>query len=287
MGLFEQLRDNIVNGLGALQGRRPAPQVEPVAQPATAVAMPDGPWVTAWLDEEDFLSTGIPYRPNEWFSLAQFRVPEDRQVQIAAGERRIRMYLKGLAVRAGQNLGAPANRNVVVPDLLQTRQAAPTLPTLFHPEVAVWANVSGVWTKCQIVAINYNTNTITFVEPAGVSGTDAIEIYYTHGNGQFRFRVLRELGNVDDAAATAFNGSFSSLHTLEQSNLEAMWAWPSQINLVPGMRLSLEVFTANLPMVWNERAEHYLHIYAESRRLNISDHSRLVKMAELAARNNL
>jgi len=39
--------------------------------------------------------------------------------------------------------------------------------------------------------------------------------------------------------------------------------------------------------VWNERAGHYLHIYAESRRLNITDRSRLVKMAELAARNNL
>lgn len=288
MGLFEQLRDNIGRGLGALQGRKPQPAPMPQPEPAAAAAaMPDGPWGTAWLDEEDLLSTGIPYRPNEWFSLAQFRVPEDRQVQVAAGERRIRMYLKGLAVQAGQNLGAPANRNVVMPDLLQTKQAAPTLPTLFHPEVAVWANVSGVWTKCQIVAINYATNTITFVEPAGVSGTDAIEIYYTHGNGQFRFRVLRELGGVDDAAATAFNGSFSSLHTLEQSNLEAMWAWPSQVNLVPGMRLSLEVFTANLPMVWNERAGHYLHIYAESRRLNISDRSRLVKMAELAARNNL
>lgn len=127
MGLFEQLRDNIGRGLGALQGRKPQPAPMPQPEPAAAAAaMPDGPWGTAWLDEEDFLSTGIPYRPNEWFSLAQFRVPEDRQVQVAAGERRIRMYLKGLAVRAGQNLGAPANRNVVVPDLLQTKQAAPT-----------------------------------------------------------------------------------------------------------------------------------------------------------------
>lgn len=287
MGLFEQLRDNISHGLGALKGRRPQ-MPEPVA-PAAPVqaAVPDSPWLTAWLDEEDFSSSGLPYRPNEWFSLAQFRVPEDRQLQVRAGERRIRMYLKGLAVRTGQNLGAPAARNVVVPNLVQTKQAAPTLPTQFHPEVAVWALVGANWVKCTITAINYTTGTITFTEPAGVTSNTGIEIYYTHGDGQFRFRVLRELGGVDDAAATAFNGSFSALHTLEQSNLEAMWAWPNEVNLVPGMRVSLEVYTTNVAMVWNDRAAHYLHIYSESRRLNVVDRSRLVKMAELAARNNL
>jgi hypothetical protein len=77
------------------------------------------------------------------------------------------------------------------------------------------------------------------------------------------------------------------LHTLEQSNLEAMWAWPNEVNLVPGMRVSLEVYTTAVPMVWNDRAGHYLHIYSESRKLNVLDRSRLVKMAELAARNNL
>jgi len=287
MGILEQLRDNISRGLGALQGRRPeaAAPVAPVA-PAVA-ATPDSPWLTAWLDEEDFSASGLPYRPTEWFSLAQFRVPEDRQVQIRAGERRIRMYLKGLAVRAGQNLEAPANRNVVVPNLIQTKQAAPTLPSEFHPEVAVWALVGTVWQKCPITAINYNTGTITFTEPAGVTSNTGIEIYYTHSDGQFRFRVRRELGNVDDAAATTFNGSFATLHTLEQANLEAMWAWPNQVNLVPGMRISLEVYTASVPMVWNDRAGHYLHVYAESRKLNVVNRSRLVKMAELDMRNNL
>ncbi|MCX7782152.1 MAG: hypothetical protein N2318_00735, partial [Meiothermus sp.] len=253
MGLFETLRDNISRGLGVLQGRRPAPvsQEEPAAVP-TQAALPDSPWLTAWLDEEDFTSSGLPYRPNEWFSLAQFRVPEDRQVQVRAGERRIRMYLKGLAVRAGQNLSSAASRNVVVPNLIQTKQAAPTLPSQFHPEVAVWALVGSNWVKCPITAINYTTGTITFTEPAGVTSSTGIEIYYTHSDGQFRFRVLRELGGVDDAAATAFNGSFAALHTLEQSNLEAMWAWPNEVNLVPGMRVSLEVYTTTVPMVWNE-----------------------------------
>ncbi len=287
MGIFEQLRDNISRGLGALQGRRPV-AAAPVAPVAPAVAAtPDSPWLTAWLDEEDFSASGLPYRPNEWFSLAQFRVPEDRQVQIRAGERRIRMYLKGLAVQAGSNFGAPTNRNVVVANLIETKQAKPTLPSLFHPEVAVWARVGTTWVKCPVVAVNYTTGTITFEEPAGVTGADAVEIYYTHSDGQFRFRVLRELGNVDDAAATTFNGSFATLHTLEQANLETMWTWPNQVNLVPGMRISLEVYTANVQMVWNDRAGHYLHIYAESRKLNVVDRSRLVKMAELDMRNNL
>lgn len=287
MGIFEQLRDNINRGLGALQGRRPVAPAPMAPMTPVQAATPDSPWLTAWLDEEDFSSSGLPYRSNEWFSLAQFRTPEDRQIQIRAGERRIRMYLKGLAVRAGQNLGAPASRNVVVPNLIQTDQAAPTLPSQFHPEVAVWALVGTVWQQCPITAINYNTSTITVTEPAGVTSNTGIEIHYTHSDGQFRFRVLRELGGVDDAAATVFNGSFSTLHTLEQSNLEAMWAWPNEVNLVPGTRISLEVYTTVVPMVWNQRAGHYLHIYAESRKLNVLDRSRLVKMAELAARNNL
>lgn len=287
MGIFEQLRDNISRGLGALQGRRPV-AAAPVAPVAPAVAAtPDSPWLTAWLDEEDFSASGLPYRPTEWFSLAQFRVPENRQVQIRVGERRIRMYLKGLAVRAGSNYGTPTNRNVVVANLIETKQAKPTLPSLFHPEVAVWARVGTTWVKCPVVAVNYTTGTITFEEPAGVTGADAVEIYYTHSDGQFRFRVLRELGILDDVAATTFNGSFATLHTLEQSNLEAMWAWPNQVNLVPGMRISLEVYTAGVPMVWNDRAGHYLHVYAESRKLNVVDRSRLVKMAELDMRNNL
>lgn len=57
----------------------------------------------------------------------------------------------------------------------------------------------------------------------------------------------------------------------------------------PGARYAgqPEVYTTNVPMVWNDRAGHYLHIYAESRKLNVLDRSRLVKMAELSARNNL
>jgi hypothetical protein len=289
MGVFEKLRDNLATGLGALQGRRPAAPAMPQARPAQTppAAVPDSPWMTSWLDEEDFASSGLPYRADEWFSLAQFRTPEDRQLVVRAGERRIRMYLKGQAVLAGSDFATPTASDVVLPDLIETKQARVTLPSTFHTDVEVWALVGSTWQQCTINAIDYATSTVTFVEPEGVTASDGIEIYYTHGNGQFRFRILRELGGIDDSAATAFNGSFSALHTLEQTNLEAMWAWPNQVNLVPGTRISLEVFTNGVPMVWNSRSNHYLHIYAESRKLHISDRSHLAKMAELAARNNL
>lgn len=284
MGLLDNLRD----GLSSLMPRPPrAAQPQPMPAPAPApAAMQTSPWGTAWLDGEDFASTGIPYRPNEWFALAQFRCPETGHFRIAAGERRLRLYLYGQRTVAGQNLGTPAARTVNLPGLLQSKQAAPALPSAYHPDVAVWALVGSTWQQATITAINYTTGNVTFTEPAGVATTANIELYYLHGDGQFRFRVLRDLGNIDDAAATVFNGSLAALHTLEQSNLEVMWAWPQQTELVPGTRLSLEVYTTT-PIIWNDRAPNYVHIYALGRRIEIADKGQLARMSEINARQGL
>ncbi|MCL6527645.1 MAG: hypothetical protein K6T57_12285 [Thermaceae bacterium] len=291
MGVFETLRDNVVAGVNAVRGRvmpqavaAPQPSPAPSAAPA---AVQTSPWGTAWLDGEDFAGTGIPYRSNEWFALSQFRCPETAHFRIAAGERRIRMYLYGQKTVPGQNLGAPAARTVNLPGLVQSQQAAPALPSAFHPDVAVWAKVGGVWSQCVITAINYATGDVTFTEPAGVAVTDNLELYYLHGDGQFRFRVLRELGGIDDSAATVFNGSLAALHTLEQTNLEVMWSWPQGVELTPGTRLSLEVYTSSTPMLWNSRNPNYLHIYAEARRIEVLDKGTLGVRAELSARNGL
>lgn len=278
MGLLDNLRD----GLSSLMPRPRAAAPQPMPAPAPApAAIQTSPWGTAWLDNEDFDSTGIPYRANEWFSLAQFQCPESGHFRVAAGERRVRLYLYGQKVVAGQNLGAPGARTVNLPGLVQSKQAAPGLPSAYHPDVAVWANVGGVWQKCVITAINYLTGETTFTEPAGVAASANIELYYLHGDGQFRFRVLRDLGSIDDAAATVFNGSMAALHAIEQTNLEVMWAWPQQTELVPGTRLSLEVYTASTPMVWNNRAPNYLHIYALGRRIEIWDKGQLARMSEI------
>lgn len=314
MALFEFLRNNIQLGWDALRGGRPIAfpvneyrtlpmplepgypsPIGPVighpvpVMPEPPVAIPDSPWVSSWLNHDDFSATGLPWRANEWFSLAQLRTPEDRQVVVRAGERRIRMYFKGQLTVAGQNLATAAARTVTLPHLVQTLQAAVTLPTTFHPEIEVWGFSAGSWIRLTITAVDYAAGTVTFTEPAGLAtGTPhTIEIYYTHRNGEFRFRVLRELGGIDDSAATAYNGTFSAIHTLDQTNRDSMVAWPSEVQLVPGMRLSLEVFTPSVPMVWTARSRHYIAIYAESRHIRVRDRATLSKRAELAARNNL
>lgn len=318
MGIFERLRDNILAGVGAIQGRPVRPVLPPnefrtmpmpvepgqpgfpitpglpprngrdVLPPARPpAASPVSPWLAAKLDTFDFLGSGMPYRANEWFSLAVFRNPEDRQVRIATAERRLRMYVRGQLLVAGQNLAAAAARTVSLPHLVQTRQASVTLPATIHPEVAVWAVVGGTWTRLTITAVNYAAPSITFTEPAGIPTTANIEIYFVHGDGQFRFRVQRDLGAIDDAAATAFNGTFAAIHTLEQTSIEALMAWPNETNLVPGLRLALEVNTGAVPIVWNDRAGHQFFVFCKSRKIDVHDRSYLARHAELDARQNL
>lgn len=286
MGILDNLRDGLSSLMPRPRGAAPQPMPAPATAPAPA-AIQTSPWGTAWLDNEDFASTGIPYRANEWLSLAQFRCPETGHFRIAAGERRIRLYLYGQKTVPGQNLAAPAARTVNLPGLLQSKQVAPALPSAYHPDVAVWALVGSTWQKATITAINYTTGEVTFTEPAGVATTANIELYYLHGDGQFRFRVLRDLGNIDDAAATVFNGSLAALHTLEQTNLEIIWAWPQKTELAPGTRLSLEVYTASTPMVWGDRAPNYIHIYALGRRIEVGDKGQLARMSEINARQGL
>jgi hypothetical protein len=159
------------------------------------------------------------------------------------------------------------------------------LPTAYHPEVSVWAQVGGVWQRLTITAIDYANGNVTFTEPAGITGT--IDIYYTHGDGQMRFRVARDAGGIDDSTATVFNNSLATLHSIDQNSLETMIAWPQQVELVPGTRLVLEVFTNTVPMVWNDRAGHYVHIAALARRVDVLDKGRLLSLAELENRGGL
>lgn len=289
MSVFDRLRNALGQGLERFRELprvepQPQPQVPPAPEPA---AIQVGGWGFTWIDGEDFEPTGLAYRPNEWFAVAQMRTPETAHFRIAAGERRLRIYIKGRVVRAGNNYSSPTNRTVVVSGLVETPQVKPTLPSAYHPEVAVWARVGGVWQLCPIVSVNYTTGQITFTEPAGVTGSEDIEIYYTHADGQMRLRVARDVGGVDDSAATVFNQSFATLHAIDQNNLETMVAWPQQVDLVPGTRLVLEVYTTQVPVVWNERAGHYIHIGAMGRRIEVLDKGRLQRLAELEARGGL
>ncbi|WP_114314095.1 hypothetical protein [Thermus caldifontis] len=294
MSVFDRIRQGVGNALGRGLDvfRGDVPRVEPpkaitLPPPPPPAAVQVGGWGFAWIDNEDFEATGLAYRPNEYFPVAQMRTPETAHFRILAQERRLRIYIKGLAKRPGQNYSTPTNRTVVIAGLVETPQAKPSLPSLYHPEVAVWAKVSGVWQQCPIVSINYATGQITFQEPAGVTGSEDIEVYFVHGDGQFRLRVARDGGGVDDSVATVFNQSFATMHAIDQNNLETMIAWPQQVELVPGTRLVLEVFTQNTPIVWNERAGHYIQIAALGRRIEVLDKGRLQRLAELEARGGL
>mgnify|MGYP005854902195 CR=1 FL=1 len=294
MGFWDQVRNTFGNGLDLFRGDLPRvdlPRVKPApvqAPPApTPAAVQVGGWGFAWIDNEDFDATGLAWRANEYFPLAAMRTPETAHFRIAAQERRIRFYLKGLKVFAGQNLASAAPRTVNLPFLIQSPQGAPTLPSTYHPEVAVWAKVGSSWQNCQINSINYATRDVTFVEPAGVTDPAGIEVYYTHSDGQFRLRVDRDAGGVDGSVATIFNNSFSTIHSIDQNNLETMVAWPQQVELVPGIRLVLEVFTTQVPMIWNERARHCIQIAAMGRRIEVLDKGRLQRLAEIEARGGL
>ena len=288
MSILDRIRAGLGRGLDLFRDAAPAPRPQPQAAPPVRpapVALQASGWSTQWIDGEDLEPVGLAYRPGEWFPLAQVKTPDTAHFRILNGERRLRIYLKGQKVVPGQNLASPAARTVSLPYLVETPQGKPSLPTAHHPEVSVWAQVGGVWQRLTITAINYAAQEITFTEPAGVTGD--IEIYYTHGDGQMRFRVARDAGGIDDSAATVFNQSFATIHSVDQNNLETMIAWPQQVELVPGTRLVLEVFTQQVPMVWNDRAGHYVHIAALARRVEVLDKGRLLSLAEIENRGGL
>ncbi len=289
MGFWDNVRKTWQRGLDVFRDAptvpvEKAPMPAPPPRPAPAAIQTSG-WSAQWIDNEDIDPTGLAYRPGEWFALAQMKTPETAHFRILAGERRLRLYFMGQKVVAGQNLASPAARTVNLPFFVPTPQAHPALPTTYHPEVAVWAQVRGIWRRLTITAVDYAGQNVTFTEPVGINGD--IEIYYTHGDGQMRFRVARDSGGIDDSVATVFNQSFSTLHSIDQNNLETMIAWPQQVELVPGTRLILEVFTNSVPMVWNDRAGHYIHIAALARRVDVLDKGQLLRLAELENRSGL
>lgn len=292
MAIFDRIRNGLARGLDLFRGD--VPQVEPATPPPPpAPARPNpaaiqvGGWQFAWIDDEDFDPSGLAYRPGEFFPVAQMKVPETFHFRILAQERRIRMYIRGQKIFAGQNLASAANRTVNLPGLMETPQAKPTLPSTYHPEVAVWALVGTTWQACPIVSVDYSTGNVTFQEPAGVTSTTGIEAYYVHGDGQMRIRVARDAGGIDDSVATVFNQSFATLHAIDQNNLETMIAWPQMVDLVPGMRLLVEVYTTNTPVVWNSRAGHYIQIAAMARQIDVVDKGHLLRLAEIEARGGL
>lgn len=245
-----------------------------------APARPAGAWKQQYIDQDDF-TAGAAWRTGEDIRLASFLLPTDREWRIPSGER-FSFYVKAVSRFNGQNLGAPAARTVTLATLQRTTQTKvlPTLPSTYHPEVAVWCLVGGNWVKATITAVNYATNQVTFTEPAAVANAaDNIRVYFTSSAGSFRFRVARELGRTDDVVTSVLNDSFSKAHSIDQMDSRLALFWPQDTLLVPRQRLVLEV-NSSVEMVWGPQAEHLINIYAFSREIAVDDYSELGQKAE-------
>jgi len=292
MSPFDTVKNVLARGLDAIRG--PLPElVKPVSSSGTLtspspVAVADSPFKPVVLTKSQFVA-GAAWAANEWRNLAYFEIPADTQFKVLAGKK-IKLAVPAVSRLAGQNLGAAANRNVVLTGLVDTPQATPALPTVaphYHPEVKVLALVGGNWTPCKIVAINYGTFTLTFEEPAGVAATaDKIRVFYLHDLGEWRFVASRDLGRVDTSDASLVNGSFGNTHAVDQIDAETALYWPNNIDLVYGQKLVLQVRTP-VEVVFDDQSPVRIEVETARRDLTILDQQKLGMLSENAARGGV
>lgn len=251
----------------------PAPRPAPVA----AVAR-DERWSAALLEARD-MKPGA-WNAGQWSAVGYFNVPEGVRYAIPEG-RAYRIYIRARHTQAGTNITGPAPTTVAGLDLADTPQQK-TVPSLYHPEIAVWCKVGGVWQRVAVDAVDYATGSVTFQEPDNC--TD-VEVYYVHSTGEWRIRVQREMGASDSQATTVNNGSFGAAHFVDQNNLETLHKWPQVVQLVSGQRLTFEV-NSTLEHVFNERAGQVLTIFSYVQQLAVLDKAllRAAAAAELQGR---
>lgn len=231
LGMLSRELNNIFWAPSVVQEQQTQSQTESqqVLMP-TPVAIQTSGWGFNWINDRDFSPVGLTWVANQWFPLAQMNTPQNSQFRIMKGEKRVRIYLKGQFTTTGQNLTTATATTVNLPFLVQTPRAEPSLPNTYFPDVSVWTQVNGVWQQLTITGVAYPngvtvgtvgtsstssssnvpTGSVTFTEPAGITGN--IYIYYTHSDGEMRFRVARDTGGVDDSSAT-YSTSPSQLST--------------------------------------------------------------------------
>ena len=262
-----KLRNMVEGPLSALRDAPPParPAVAPV--PVAAVRRDNGAaggvWNPVLLEAKD-MKEGR-FRASEWSNIGYFVIPEGVRLMLRAGEN-YRMYLQGRATRAGNNPGAATARQVVgLTGMVRTSRGAPNLPSLYHPDVVVWAKVGGTWQQAPVTAVDFAVGNVSFTEPAGCT---EIEVYYTHSIGEWRFRIYDAKGSSDTAATTINNGSFGAIALIDQNNSETAHTWPTQVDLVPSQRLALEVNTS-VETLFTPRARHTLILTAYQQQIRV------------------
>ncbi len=262
--------------------KRPQLKAGTLPMPAVPLGLPQ----RALIDRRD-MAVGVDWKANEWRPIAVFKVPQGTMYRIPEGEP-VRLYIKAKA--SGSSVdnsggGSAVTTTVNVPGIVQTKMRAVSLPSANHPEVVAWATVSGARQKVPVQAIDYAAETVTLSVPAGESWAD-ITVYYIHGDGEFRIRAQRELGNADTTAALLMDGSFGAIHTVSQIDDEEAPIWPRRVTLWDSNRLVLEVRTG-IRIDWTDEAEHLFQVEAYVLQVKVQDKGALRRLAEIDWREGI
>lgn len=263
--------------------RRPAVKPTPAPAPAVPLGFPQ----RALIDRRD-LTKGVDWKAGEWRAIAYFKIPQGTVYRIPAGEP-VRLYIKARAAGSPvDNSGGSSAQDTTinVPGIVRTKMREVSLPTANHPEVVAWARVDGgPRQKVPVKAIDYAAETVTLSVPAG-ENWNGITVYYVHGDGEFRIRAQRELGNADTAAALLMDGAFGAIHTSSQIDDEEAPAWPRTTTLIESNRLVLEVRT-NTRIDWTDEAAHVFQIEALVQQVKVTDKESLRRIAEMEWRGGI
>lgn len=290
MGIFDDLRGAVDRALYPVRGEPEGYEVDPfyadidpyevggfAPEPPPAIRL--GGMRPVMLDISDFRA-GSAWRPGEWSTVAFFQVPRGVIQRLPAGLA-YRFYVRSRHAVAGNNAGTAASRTITgLVGMAQTLRVAPTLPSLFQPDVVVWGMVGGVWAQEPVTAVDFVVGSVTYLERAN---TTQVEVYYVFNIGEWRLRVYRPLGESDTAAVTVANSSFSAAHMVDQNNAETGHRWPRLVVMVPGQRLALEV-NSTREVVHNARSLHVLTLESFTTQVDVTDPAQLQQLAEMALR---
>jgi hypothetical protein len=257
----------------------PTVQVQGVTTPAAAIAL--GNWIPALLEANDF--TSGRWISGDWSVVGAFKIEKDVRYRLLAGQP-IRFFVKALFKESFAAVGAATTENTLIADLVNSKQADPTLPSFYHPEVTVWHRVAGAWQRSEINSITYELDGMGGIVDYDVPvGATEREIYYVHGNGEFRLRAENVLGGVDNSSAMLWNDSFMSIHSTDQNDVNTCPKFPRDEELVYGQRLVLEVRTT-VEVAFNERARHLMIFKAAGMQIMALDGRALRAAAEVQNR---
>lgn len=227
------------------------------------------------------------WRANEEIRLASYAIPENHELYIPKSAL-FTLYVPSVNRLNGQNLGAPANRAVSISTLAATTLASGwSGPSTYHPEVAVFALVSGTWTACSVVSVVGTT--VTFVEPASVANAaDNIRIYYFDTRGDVAIQQTRNNGSMARSSSVLINDSLSAIHQTNQIDGESARRWPADYTLAQKQSVIVAVKTPQ-EIVLNDQARQIaqLEIPAFIRELVVFDDRRLAAAKELENRRGL